>query len=75
LRINLRFLSADFSWVVRRAAEDAKLIGINLLFGPYKEKSALAVLMGFAHAISGRSGKIPTSLVKRLASRAESPAR
>lgn len=67
LSTNARYVAKDPVWVARRVYDDLMLVGRNLLFGPNKWKSAMAVWLGLAHAVSRKQGKIDPSAAERLA--------
>lgn len=66
---NMRYARHDPAWVLRRIYDDAVFAARNIVFGPVKWKSAVAVAYGAADGLRRRSGKIRSEVADKLASR------
>lgn len=53
-------------WTLRRLVEESKAHLLRFAFSPGKRKLLLAALAGFADALRGRTGRIPSGLEQRL---------
>ncbi len=66
LMVLAKYLVRQPVWFLRRAFDDVILVGRNLIFGPAKGKTLMAIGYGTIDAALGRSGRIPSQLLQRL---------
>lgn len=64
-----RHLRDQPGWTVRRTKEELKAHTMRLAFSPGKAKILRAMAVGLADGLRGRTGKIPVSLVSKIAPR------